>query len=85
MIVSVDLTYRGVDYRIADPYRAYGATVQPASHDLACERCARPIKPGARLFMTKHGIVTLCIRCAVRDGWLVPLTSAAERGAGEAR
>ena len=74
LLMTVDLTYRGMDYRIHEEYRERGGRVtylSPTSMPLACSWCEKAIKHGSRLVLAS--IYGMHPGCAIRRGLLVPV------------
>lgn len=72
--MSVDLTYRGMDYRLAEEYRERGGQVtylSPRSMPIACSSCGKAIKHGSKLVLAS--IYGMHPGCAIRRGLLVPV------------
>ena len=70
MIVSIDLEYRGQEYRIAEMYRRLGGSIRPVEGTIQCVQCPRKLGPGARHYRSGNQLVVLCIPCAIDDGHL---------------
>jgi hypothetical protein len=73
--VSRDLTYRGIEYRLAEPFRSDGASIRSADGHLQCPACQRRITPGMRIFYDPRARnrdrVVRCIPCAIRGHALI--------------
>ena len=68
LLVSTDLVYRGIAYRITESYRADGASVRPTERAAHCGVCGRPMRIGSRQF--KGCGLELHPACAIKAGVL---------------
>lgn len=69
---TIDLTYRGRDYRLAEPARSAGHArvtyLSPTSLPLECSACGRAVRHGQRLVLAS--IFAYHPDCAIRVGAL---------------
>jgi hypothetical protein len=77
---TVDHVYRGLDYRLAEPWREQGAKVtylSPTSMPMECSVCGRVIRHGTKIVLAS--IYGMHPGCAVLRGYLVALPLTVEQ------
>lgn len=78
LICTVDLTFKGQDYRLIETARTAGASVRFAGEHTACLTCPRRFRPQTKCVCLPDGTGPLCLPCAISNGALIPVGKSTE-------
>jgi hypothetical protein len=69
LLVSTDLVYRGIEYRLAEGIREQGASVRASSRHIPCTACDRNIRQYSSVVLAPNA--NYHPACAIRVGALI--------------